>query len=100
MRLGTALSTLDRSSFNLIISNTQKVILKRQRKDKTPTMKLFETNKPVVTAGSVYDQAQDLYAFDEPDDDDSLTTNQRYQKLQRLEQLGIYVDEAHHAFGC
>jgi hypothetical protein len=96
---GTALSTLDRSSFNLIVSNTQKVILKRQHKDKTPTMKLFETNKPVVTAGSVYDQAQDLYAFDEPDDDDSLTTNQRFQKLQRLEQLGIYVDEAHHAFG-
>ena len=40
-----------------------------------------------------------MYAFDEPDDEDSLTTNQRYQKLQRLQQLGIYVDEAHHAFG-
>ena len=29
----------------------------------------------------------------------SLTTNQRFQKLTRLEQLGIFVDEAHHAFG-
>ena len=96
---GTALSTLDRSNFNLIVSNTQKVILKRQHKDKTPTMRLFDSNKPAVTAGSVYEKAQDLYAFDEPDDDDSLTTNQRYQKLQRLEQLGIFVDEAHHAFG-
>ena len=28
-----------------------------------------------------------------------LTTNQRFEKLCRLEQLGIYVDEAHHAFG-
>ena len=57
---GTALSTLDRSSFNLIISNTQKVILKRQHKDKTPTMRLFETNKPVVSAGSVYEKGPGL----------------------------------------
>ena len=28
-----------------------------------------------------------------------LKTNQKFQKLCRLEQLGIYVDEAHHAFG-
>jgi type III restriction enzyme len=28
-----------------------------------------------------------------------LTTNQRFEKLRRLERLGIYVDEAHHAFG-
>ena len=28
-----------------------------------------------------------------------MTTNQRFQKLTRLEQLGIFVDEAHHAFG-
>ena len=27
------------------------------------------------------------------------TTNQRFEKLMRLEQLGIFVDEAHHAFG-
>ena len=33
------------------------------------------------------------------DDDSELMANQRYQKLTRLKQLGIYVDEAHHAFG-
>jgi superfamily II DNA or RNA helicase len=96
---GTALSALDGSRFNLIVSNTQKIILKRQHKEKTAAAKLFDVNKPVVTAGSVYDAAQDLYGFDEPDDEDSLTTNQRYTKLTHLGQLGIYVDEAHHAFG-
>ena len=96
---GTALSTLDQSNFNLIVSNTQKIILKRQHKEKTPTLKFFESNVPVVAAGSVYEKAQDLYAFEEPEDEEGITSNQRYQKLQRLEQLGIYVDEAHHAFG-
>ena len=44
-------------------------------------------------------EASDLYDFDAPEDENELTTNQRFQKLTRLEQLGIYVDEAHHAFG-
>ena len=38
----------------------------------------------------------DLYLLD---DDSELMANQRYKKLTRLRQLGIYVDEAHHAFG-
>lgn len=46
-----------------------------------------------------YDQYSDLYASDELDSEEALTSNQRFQKLQRLSQLGIYVDEAHHAFG-
>jgi type III restriction enzyme len=96
---GTALSTLDKSRFNLIISNTQKIILKRQHKEKSAADRLFDTGRPVYQANTVYERAADLYGFDEPDDEDALTTNQRYQKLQRLEQLGIYVDEAHHAFG-
>ncbi len=96
---GTALSVLDRSRFNLIISNTQKIILKRQSAEKTPLDKLFGSGKPTYQAGSVYDANADLYGWDEPDDEDSLTTNQRFEKLRRLEQLGIYVDEAHHAFG-
>uniref|UniRef100_UPI003298391D hypothetical protein n=1 Tax=Salmonella enterica TaxID=28901 RepID=UPI003298391D len=36
---------------------------------------------------------------DKPEEEGELTTNQRFEKLRRLEQLGIYVDEAHHAFG-
>lgn len=96
---GTALSVLDKSRFNIIISNTQKVILKRQSVEKTPADRLFGSGKPTYEAGSVYDQNADLYGFAEPDSEDALTTNQRFEKLRRLEQLGIYVDEAHHAFG-
>src|SRR5690606_35140886 len=47
----------------------------------------------------VYADAADLYNFDQPEDEGELTTNQRFEKLRRLEQLGIYVDEAHNAFG-
>lgn len=45
------------------------------------------------------EEAADLYGFDQPEEEGELTTNQRFEKLCRLEQLGIYVDEAHHAFG-
>ena len=96
---GTTLTTLDRSRFNVIISNTQKIILKRQSKEKTPIEKLLGSGKPTYQTNSVYAQNADLYGFDEPDSEDSLTTNQRFEKLRRLGQLGIYIDEAHHAFG-
>lgn len=96
---GTSLDTLDRSRFNIIVSNTQKIILKRQRKEKTSTDKLFGITAETFSAGSVYADAADLYDFDQPEDESDLTTNQRFEKLRRLEQLGIYVDEAHHAFG-
>ena len=96
---GTSLDTLDRSRFNIIVSNTQKIILKRQNKEKTSLDKLFGTTAETYTAQGVYAEAADLYAFDQPEDEGELTTNQRFEKLCRLEQLGIYVDEAHHAFG-
>jgi len=96
---GTTLDTLDGSRFNLIISNTQKIILKRQHKEKTPLEKLLGSGKPTYQPGSVYEAYGDLYGFEEPDDEISLATNQRFEKLRRLEQLGIYIDEAHHAFG-
>ena len=96
---GTALSTMDRSMFNLIISNSQKIILKRQHKGRSASDRLFKSGAPTHKPGSVYERAAELYGFDTPEDDDDLTTNQRFQKLTRLEQLGIFVDEAHHAFG-
>lgn len=96
---GTALSVLDKSRFNIIISNTQKIILKRQSTEKTAMDRLFGSGKPTYESGSVYAANEDLYGFDEPADEDALTTNQRFEKLRRLENLGIYVDEAHHAFG-
>jgi hypothetical protein len=96
---GTSLNTLDRSRFNLIISNTQKIILKKQHKNKTGVDKLFGSGKPTFEANSVYAEAADLYDFDKPEEEADLSTNQRFEKLRRLEQLGIYIDEAHHAFG-
>ena len=96
---GATLNIIDKSRFNIIISNTQKIILKRQAKERTTTDLLFGSGQQVYDRGNVYDQFADLYGFDEPDDEDSLTTNQRFEKLRRIEQLGIYIDEAHHAFG-
>lgn len=96
---GTSLSTLDRSRFNIVVSNSQKIILKRQHKEKTPMDALFGATPETVTAPGVYGDAADLYDWDQPEEEAELTTNQRFEKLCRLEQLGIYVDEAHHAFG-
>jgi hypothetical protein len=96
---GTSLDTLDRSRFNIIVSNTQKIILKRQRKEKTSVDKLFGATGEMLATSGVYADAADLYNFDQPEEEGELTTNQRFEKLRRLEQLGIYVDEAHHAFG-
>jgi type III restriction enzyme len=96
---GMALSTIDRSRFNIIISNVQKVILKRQSKERSATDQLFGSGPATYQAESVYAQNADLYGFDEPENEDDLVTNQRFEKLRRLEQLGIYIDEAHHAFG-
>lgn len=97
---GAALSLLDRSRFNIIVSNTQKIILKRQHKEKTPLNELFSAAADTIPAEGVYAEAADLYAFDQPEEEAELTTNQRFEKLCRLEQLGIYVDEAHHVFGA
>lgn len=96
---GTSLSTLDRSRFNIVVSNTQKIILKRQRKEKTTVDQLFGATGNTLAANGVYAEASDLYKWDQPEEEGELTTNQRFEKLCRLEQLGIYVDEAHHAFG-
>ena len=96
---GTALSTIDQSQFNIIISNTQKIILKRKHTEKSASDRLFGSGAPTYDPGSVYDKSKDLYDFDTPEDEDDLTPNQRFHKLTRLGQLGIYVDEAHHAFG-
>ncbi|WP_455947805.1 TnsA endonuclease N-terminal domain-containing protein [Lelliottia jeotgali] len=96
---GTSLDTLDRSRFNIIVSNTQKIILKRQHREKTSVDKLFGATGETLAVTGVYADAADLYNFDQPEEQGELTTNQRFEKLRRLEQLGIYVDEAHHAFG-
>jgi hypothetical protein len=97
---GTSLDTLDQSRFNVIVSNVQKIILKKKHKQDTAIDTLFRSTPDAFTAETVYGEAADLYGFDQPEDESELTTNQRFEKLTRLEQLGIYVDEAHHAFGA
>ena len=95
---GISLNVIDQSDFNIIISNTQKIILKKQHKEKTSIDKLFTDKDKIAEIKKVNEEFSDLYKFD-PDDEKELLTNQRFLKLTRLNQLGIYVDEAHHAFG-
>lgn len=92
---GTTLNTLDGSKYNIIISNTQKIILKAQHKEKSAVDKLFNDQVP---GQSVLDDV--LGILQEISNNDDLMSNQRFEKLTRLSQMGIYVDEAHHMFGA
>lgn len=97
---GTTLNTLDDSEFNLVISNTQKIILKRKDAQPKAAERLFlNTGETQKASHSVYDDIADLYGIENPEDEVDLTINQRFLKLRQLPQLGVYVDEAHHAFG-
>lgn len=93
---GTVLHTIDDSDFNIIISNTQKIIVKKKRKEETAAQTLFSGTSSLLSA--VYGEGEG----DEDDawDDTTLMDNQRFKKLCRLPQLGVYVDEAHHLFGA
>lgn len=95
---GDSLNTIENSKYNIVISNTQKIILKKQHKVKTPSQALFADHSTTYKAKSLNKDFEDLYGF-EIDTDTELITNQRFAKLTRLKQLGIYVDEAHHVFG-
>lgn len=95
----TSLSTIDQSDYNIIITNTQKIILKKEHVKKTPVQTLFGEQSGKYTAltlGLLEKAGQEAGVSD---DDLSLITNSRFQKLARLKQMGIYVDEAHHVFG-
>ena len=81
---GTSLSTLDGSCFNIVVSNTQKIILKRRHKEKTPLAQLFGADGNTTAASNVYAEASDLYDWDQPEKEAELTTNQRFEKLCRL----------------
>ncbi|RGC41370.1 type III restriction endonuclease [Faecalibacterium prausnitzii] len=92
---GTDLHTIDDSDFNIIISNTQKIIIKKKRKEATPGEVLFGSNSSLLSAVYGGDDSED-----DAWDDSTLMDNQRFKKLCRLPQLGVYVDEAHHLFGA
>ena len=91
---GVMLHTIDDSDFNIVISNNQKIIVKKKRKAETPANLLFGQSSLL----------KDVYGGDGDDedvwDDATLMDNQRFKKLCRLPQLGVYVDEAHHLFGA
>lgn len=89
---GRSLQTLDDSDFNIVISNTQKIIIKKKRKEEKPANILFQSGSLL---SSIYGDEDD-----DVNDDSSLMDNQRFKKLCRLNQLGVYVDEAHHLFGA
>lgn len=94
---GELLNTIDGSRFNIIISNNQKIIIKNRNKELKPINKLYNMN--IKDIDPLF---QDLYEdleSDELRDSDNLIINQRFEKIIRLTQLGIYVDEAHHLYG-
>lgn len=95
---GISLNTIDNSKFNIIISNTQKIILRKIHKEALPVQELFKDYSSYYKVLQTNNDYSDLYGFD-IDNEDTLLTNQRFSKLIRLEQLGVYVDEAHHVFG-
>lgn len=97
---GLSLNVIDRSKYNIIISNTQKIILKKQHKAKSAADQLFTSGRETYEKKSITDGFEDLYELEAPIEDEAdLLSNQRFAKLTRLAQLGIYIDEAHHAFG-
>lgn len=98
-----SLQVLPGSEYNIIISNNQKIILKQSHKEKTAVDSLFAaeqkySSSPAASAASkAFEGLDDL--TDEIETEDDLIANQRFEMLKRLTNLGIYVDEAHHAFG-
>lgn len=91
---GVTLHTIDDSDFNIVISNNQKIIVKKKRKEDKPADVLFGTGSLLADIYGGDDDGDDVW------DDASLMDNQRFKKLCRLPQLGVYVDEAHHLFGA
>ena len=72
---GMILHTIDDSDFNIIISNTQKIILKKKRKEATAAETLFAHSQLLSGIyGDTWDEA-------------TLMDNQRFKKLCRLPQL-------------
>jgi len=85
----TSLNAIGNSDFNIVISNTQKIVIKQKSKEDTAAEKLFKT--PSLLSG--------LYDDEELKQGDNLIINQRFERLCELNQLGVYVDEGHHLFG-
>lgn len=98
----TQLSTIDNSDYNIIITNTQKIILKQEHAHKSAAQTLFGEETGKYTALSLKTKMAALgqeVGVEDVEQEIQLINNHRFVKLSRLKQLGIYVDEAHHVFG-
>ncbi len=82
-----------RERFNIVVSNAQKIILRRHNAQPTASERLFAATPMTFEGAAAVDPAQDMHGEAE------LVTNQRFEALTRLQQLGVFIDEAHHAFG-
>ena len=99
---GTTLQTIDDSDFNIVISNNQKIIVKKKRKEDKPTDVLFGSDSLLA----------DVYGDDDDSDvwnDATLMDNQRFKKLCRLDVLGtegsrkqfiILVEKGREGWNC
>jgi len=97
----TTLNIIDGSSFNIVISNNQKIIIKKKHKKDKPANELMNLgHQTSFQDDELSDFLDETHkeAFEQLKEK-AIEPNQRYQKLTRLKQLGIYVDEAHHLFG-
>lgn len=98
---GESLNTINGSKFNIIISNNQKIIVKNRNKEIKAVDKLYNMKLSEDTNSLLADLYGDSFEAENDNlrDSDNLIINQRFEKIVRLTQLGIYVDEAHHLYG-
>ena len=67
---GLSLNIIDQSKFNIVISNTQKIILKKQHKEKTAGQQLFAADADAYKAKSVTEGFDDLYKLESEIEDE------------------------------
>jgi type III restriction enzyme len=74
---GAELTVLPGSAYNVIVSNVQKIILRRYSRPSAARTLFGDTRRAEA----------------------ELVSNTRLQRLQELDNLAVFVDEAHHSFG-
>ena len=74
---GAELTVLPGSTYNVIVSNVQKIILRRYSRPSAARTLFGDTRRAEA----------------------ELVSNTRLQRLQELDNLAVFVDEAHHSFG-
>ncbi len=96
----STLNVYQGGDFNLVVSNTQKIIAKKRANRPGAAARLFSPEKNGSGLSNMMKRYADIYNLDEAEvSEGDLAFNQRFFTLCKLPNLGIYVDEAHHAFG-